>query len=85
MPMIKGKGVRDVYEIVRMRTITAREAKQLDESDPQGDDIRLAFELRFSHQLYDDYIMVDEHKLSNNTFADTTFDNIEDSLKRDRI
>lgn len=28
VPYIKGKGIRDVYEIVRMRTITGKEAKQ---------------------------------------------------------
>ena len=33
MPYIKGKGIRDVYEIVKMRTITGKEAKQTDEDD----------------------------------------------------
>lgn len=46
LPYIKGKGIRDVYEIVRMRTITGKEAKQEEGADVT-DDLRLAFELRF--------------------------------------
>lgn len=46
VPYIKGKGIRDVYEIVRMRTITGKEAKQEEGADAT-DDLRLAFELRF--------------------------------------
>lgn len=79
MPMIKGKGVRDVYEIVRIRTITAKDAKQLDDSDPQGDDLRLAFELHFSRRQYDDYVKV-KNKFADYTFINTTFDELKDSL-----
>lgn len=35
-----------MYEIVRMRTITGKEAKQEEGADAT-DDLRLAFELRF--------------------------------------
>lgn len=43
IPYIKGEGVRDIYEIVRVRTITSKEAKQV-EGDEATDDMRLAFE-----------------------------------------
>lgn len=80
MPMVKGKGVRDVYEIVGMRTITAKEAKQLEDDSEQGDDLRLVFELRFSRRLYDKFVMVNNHKLADRTFIDATFDNLNDYL-----
>lgn len=49
IPYIKGEGVRDIYEIVRVRTITGKEAKQI-EGESATDDMRLAFELRFSRK-----------------------------------
>ena len=76
IPYIKGQGIRDVYEIVRVRTITAKEAKQTEGDEVPTDDLRLAFELRFSKQLFFDYQKIDTHKLVNYTFIDTKFDNL---------
>ena len=76
VPYIKGKGIRDVYEIVRMRTITGKEAKQ-DEGADARDDLRLAFELRFSRQLYKEYRMIDVLQMKDLTFLDTTFSDID--------
>lgn len=76
VPYIKGKGIRDVYEIVRMRTITGKEAKQEEGADAT-DDLRLAFELRFSRQLYKEYRMIDVLKMTELTFLDTTFSDID--------
>ena len=77
MPYIKGQGIRDVYEIVRVRTITAKEAKQVEGDDFPADDLRLAFELRFSKQLFADYQKIDTHKMICHTFIDTTFETLE--------
>ena len=76
IPYIKSKGVRDIYEIVRVRTITGKEAKQT-EGEDATDDMRLAFDLRFSRKLFDDYRPIDTHKMISYTFIDTTFDEIE--------
>ena len=76
IPYIKSKGVRDIYEIVRVWTITGKEAKQT-EGEDATDDMRLAFELRFSRKLFDDYRPIDTHKMISYTFIDTTFDEIE--------
>ena len=73
IPYFKEKGINDVYRIKRIRTITGKEAKQ-DES--AGDDLRLAFELEFSHKLGDTYIPIDARRLVNYTFLDTTFEEI---------
>lgn len=75
MPYIKGQGVRDVYEITRVRTISAKEAKQ-QEGEEGENDIRLAFELRFVRQQYSCYQPVDTSKMAFNTFIDTTFDEL---------
>lgn len=50
-PYIKEKGIRDVYEITKIRTITSNEAK----GDGAGDDLRLAFELGKRIRTFDDY------------------------------
>ena len=76
IPYIKGQGIRDVYEIVRVRTITAKEAKQTEGDEVPADDLRLAFELQFSKQLFFDYQKIDTRKLVNYTFIDTKFDNL---------
>ena len=76
IPYRKSKGVRDIYESVRVRTITGKEAKQT-EGEDATDDMRLAFELRFSRKLFDDYRPIDTHKMISYTFIDTTFDEIE--------
>lgn len=78
IPYIKGKGIRDVYEVKRVRTITGREAKGEEGSD---NDLRLAFELEFDRQLYDDYRMIETSQMSSHTFIDTTFDQIDTFLK----
>ena len=80
MPYIKGQGIRDVYEIVRVRTITAKEAKQVEGDDFPADDLRLAFDLQSGKHLFTDYKMIDTHKMAYNTFIDTTFDRINELL-----
>ena len=77
MPYIKGQGIRDVYEIVRVRTITAKEAKQTEGDEVPVDDLRLAFELRFSRRLFPSYQNIDTHGMVGYTFIDTTFDKVD--------
>ena len=79
MPYIKGKGVRDVYEITRIRTISAKEAKQLDGEEGEND-IRLAFTIHFIRQQFTDYQNIDTNKMAFNTFIDTTFEELKDYL-----
>lgn len=83
IPYIKGEGVRDVYEIVNVRTITGKEAKQI-EGENATDDMRLAFELRFCRNLFDNYRQIDTHKLINYTFIDTSFDKMYEWVKMDK-
>ena len=78
IPYFKEKGVNDVYRIKRIRTITGKEAKQ-DES--AGDDLRLAFELEFSHKLGDDFMLINTHGLIKDTFLDTTFEDFISRIK----
>ena len=80
MPYIKGEGIRDVYEILRVRTITAKEAKQT-EGEEGMDDLRLAFELQFVRKQYANIQPINTGKLINYTFIDTTFDGLDDVLK----
>lgn len=64
-PYIKEKGIRDVYEIKKIRTITSSEAK----GEEAGDDLRLAFELGKRIRTFDDY---KPHDLRiSYTFSDT--------------
>ena len=84
IPYIKGEGIRDIYEIVRVRTITSKEAKQV-EGDEATDDMRLAFELRFSRKLFANYQPIDTHKLINYTFIDTTFDKMDEWVVIDKL
>lgn len=81
IPYIKGKGIRDVYEVKRVRTITGKEAKGDEGSE---NDLRLAFELEFSRHLFDDYQKIDTSRMSNNTFIDTTFDQIKSLIVNGR-
>ena len=76
IPYIKGQGIRDVYEIIRIRTITSKEAKQKEGDEVLVDDLRLAFELRFNKRLFSDYQKIDAHKMIYRTFIDTTFDKL---------
>ena len=81
MPYIKGKGIQDVYEIVKMRTITNKEAKQTDEKDVDSEALRLAFELRYVRKQYANLQMIDTSKLINYTFIDTSFDELNEFVK----
>ena len=78
MPYIKGKGIRDVYEIVKVRTITGKEAKQTDEDDADSKALRLAFELRYVRKQYAEFQPIDTTKMIVHTFVDTTFDKLEE-------
>lgn len=76
MPYIKGKGIRDVYEIVKVRTITGKEAKQTDEDDADSKALRLAFELQYVRKQYAEFQPIDTTKMIVHTFVDTTFDKL---------
>ena len=76
IPYLKGKGIRDVYEITRVRTIKGSEAKQIDMEEGK-DDLRLAFHLKPHHQLSDNYQNLKSHLLIDYTFLDTTFGELE--------
>ena len=80
MPYIKGKGIRDVYEITRVRTVTGREAKQATEDDADSKALRLAFELRYVRKQYAEYQPIDAAKMIGYTFVDTTFDMLEECV-----
>lgn len=84
MPYIKGKGIRDVYEIVKVRTITGKEAKQTDEDDADSKALRLAFELRYVRKQYAEFQPIDTTKMIVHTFVDTTFDKLEECVIIDK-
>ncbi len=73
IPYFKEQGIRDVYRITRIRTITGKEAKQAEGEDTKMNDLRLAFELEFSHRLYNDFQQIETKGLVDYTFLDTTF------------
>lgn len=85
MPYIKGKGIRDVYEIVKVRTITGKEAKQTDEDDADSKALRLAFELRYVRKQYAEFQPIDTTKMIGYTFVDTTFDKLEECVIIDKL
>lgn len=85
MPYIKGKGIRDVYEIVKVRTITGKEAKQTDEDDVDSKALRLAFELRYIRKQYAEFQPIDTTKMIVHTFVDTTFDKLDECVVIDKI
>ena len=85
MPYIKGKGIRDVYEIVKVRTITGKEAKQTDEDDADSKALRLAFELRYVRKQYAEFQPIDTTKMIVYTFVDTTFDKLEECVIIDKL
>ena len=85
MPYIKGKGVRDVYEITKVRTITGKEAKNTDTDDAENKALRLAFELRFVRKQYANFQSISTSKLVNYTFVDTTFDKLDEYVIIDKI
>ncbi len=80
MPYIKGQGVRDVYEITKVRTITSKEAKQTDEDDADSKALRLAFELKYVRQQYADLQPIDTTRMISYTFVDTTFEKLEECM-----
>lgn len=80
MPYIKGKGIRDVYEIVKVRTITGKEAKQTDEDDADIKALRLAFELRYVRKQYAEFQPIDTTKMIGYTLVDTTFDKLDECI-----
>ena len=85
MPYIKGKGIRDVYEIVKVRTITGKEAKQTDEDNADSKALRLAFELRYVHKQYAEFQPIDTTKMIVHTFVDTTFDKLGECVIIDKL
>lgn len=85
MPYIKGKGIRDVYEIVKVRTITGKEAKQTDEDDADSKALRLAFELRYVRKQYANFQPIDTTKMIGYTFVDTTFDKLDECVIIDKL
>ena len=78
MPYMKNKGIRDVYEVIKVRTTTSKEAHQVP-TDPDND-MRIAFQLKFHHRLYSDFRMIDHTQLKGHTFIDTTFGEIDSLL-----
>ncbi|WP_315355576.1 DUF2357 domain-containing protein [Prevotella denticola] len=80
MPYIKGQGVRDVYEITKVRTITSKEAKQTDEDDADSKALRLAFELKYVRQQYANLQPIDTTRMIGYTFVDTTFEKLEECM-----
>lgn len=85
MPYIKGKGIRDVYEITSVRTITGKEAKQTDTDDADSKALRLAFELRYVRKQYAEFQPIDTTKMIVHTFVDTTFDKLEECVIIDKL
>ena len=85
MPYIKGHGVRDVYEIVKVRTITSKEAKLSDKDDTESKALRLAFELRYVRKQYADFQSIDASKWVDYTFIDTTFDKLDECVIIDKL
>lgn len=80
MPYIKGQGVRDVYEITKVRTITSKEAKQTDEDDSDSKTLRLAFELKYVRRQYANLQPIDTTRMIGYTFVDTTFEKLEEYM-----
>ena len=78
IPYFKEQGIKDVYKITRIRTVTSKEAKQ---DEKAGDDLRLAFELEFSHKLGNDFVHINTHGFIKDTFLDTTFEELISRIK----
>ena len=85
MRYIKGKGILDVYEIVKVRTITGKDAKQTDEDEPDSKALRLAFELRYVRKQYAEFQPIDTTKMIVHTFVDTTFDKLDECVIIDKL
>jgi hypothetical protein len=80
-------GIRDVYQIVKIRTITSQEAKNLDPDDPKGKLLRIAFDLKFSRKLYANYqkLNLAKYPIFPKYFIDTTFDEQDDWVVIDNL
>ena len=78
IPYFKEQGIKDVYKITRIRTITAKEAKHDEGADTNTSDLRLAFELKFSHKLADDFIKINTKGMIKDCFFNITFNKIEE-------
>ena len=80
-------GIRDVYQIVKIRTITSQEAKSLDPNDPKGKFLRIAFDLKFSRKLYTNYqkLNLEKYPIFPKYFIDTTFDEQDDWIVMDKL
>lgn len=76
IPYITGHGIRDVYEIIKIRTITSKEAKHLDPTDPNGKYLRLAFDLKLNRCLFNNFQKLNlvKYPIQLKTFIDTTFE-----------
>ena len=73
IPYIKGKGMRDVYEITGMLIIPAGEAGEGQQSSDRPD---LVFELKFDRRLFADHRLAERLETDGPTFVETTFDEI---------
>ena len=80
MPYIKGQGVRDVYEITKVRTITSKEAKQTEEDDADSKALRLAFGLKYVRKQYASLQPIDTTRMIGYTYVDTTFEKLEECM-----
>ncbi|MBR1935130.1 MAG: DNA (cytosine-5-)-methyltransferase [Muribaculaceae bacterium] len=72
VPYIKGKGVRDLYRITKIRVASKREVS----TNAKESDYRIFFELKFMRKLFDDY-----HPINLNiwrTYNYSSLDNILD-------
>lgn len=80
-------GIRDVYQIVKIRTITSQEAKNLDPEDPKGKLLRIAFDLKFNRKLYANYqkLNLAKYPIFPKYFIDTTFDEQDDWVVADKM
>lgn len=80
-------GIRDVYQIVKIRTITSQEAKNLDPDDPKGKLLRIAFDLKFNRKLYANYqkLNLAKYPIFPKYFIDTTFDEKDDWVVADKM
>ena len=57
-----------MYEIVKVRTITGKEAKQTDEDDADSMARRLAFELRYVRKQYTNFQSINTTKMIDYTY-----------------
>lgn len=80
-------GIRDVYQIVKIRTITSQEAKNLKPDDPKGKLLRIAFDLKFNRKLYANYqkLNLAKYPIFPKYFIDTTFDEQDDWIIIDNL